>query len=218
MKKTLKRLFIYITGFVILAAGVNISKTAQLGISPVSAIPYAMELIWGISLGMATFLFNIMVIGMQIILLRKNYKPLQLLQLVCTYLFGLFITYTSREYLLFWLPLPSFYLMKILYLLISIIVIGIGASLYLIPNFVPLPAEGLAKALVELSKDKIKFSNAKVGVDSFMVLISALLSLVFLGGLKSVREGTILAALLIGKVVGFVFRHYKNYILAWIEK
>lgn len=218
MKKTLKRLFIYITGFVILAAGVNISKTAQLGISPVSAIPYAMELIWGISLGMATFLFNIMVIGLQIILLRKNYKPIQLLQLVCTYLFGLFITYTSREYLLFWLPLPSFYLMKILYLLISIIVIGIGASLYLIPNFVPLPAEGLAKALVELSKDKIKFSNAKVGVDSFMVLISALLSLVFLGGLKSVREGTILAALLIGKVVGFVFKHYKNAILAWIEK
>lgn len=218
MKKTAKRLLIYITGFVILAAGVNISKAAQLGISPVSAIPYAMELIWGIPLGMATFLFNIMVIGLQIILLRKNYKPIQLLQLVCTYLFGLFITYTSREYLLFWLPLPSFYLMKILYLLISIIVIGIGASLYLIPNFVPLPAEGLAKALVELSKDKIKFSNAKVGVDSFMVLISALLSLVFLGGLKSVREGTILAALLIGKVVGFVFRHYKNYILAWIEK
>lgn len=218
MKKTAKRLLLYLSGFIILAAGVNVSKTAQLGISPVSAIPYAMELIWGVELGKATLAFNILLIAVQIILLRKNFKPVQLLQIVCTYLFAVFVTYTGGGYLLFWLPLPTFYIMQLIYLFISIILIGVGASFYLIPGFVPLPAEGLANAIVELSKDKIKFPNAKVAVDSCMVAISAILSIVFLGGFKSVREGTIIAALLIGKVVGYVFKHYKKGIVQWIEK
>lgn len=142
---------------------------------------------------------------------------IQILQIVCTYLFGIFITYTSRDNLLFWLPVPSFYITKLIYLFISIIVIGIGVSFYLIPNFVPLPAEGLMNSIVELSKGKLTFADVKVFVDSGMVVVSAILSLVFLGGLKSVREGTVLAALLIGKVVGFIFKRYKQGIVEWIE-
>ena len=218
MKKTTKKLLLYLSGLLILAIGVNISKAAQLGISPVSAIPYAIELIWDIDLGNATLFFNVLLIALQIILLRKNYKPVQLLQIVCTYLFGIFITYTGRDYLLFWLPVPSFYIVKLIYLFISIIVIGIGVSFYLLPNFVPLPAEGLMNAIVELSRGKLKFANVKVAVDSCMVAVSAILSLAFLGGFKSVREGTVLAALMIGKVVGFIFKRYKQGIIEWIEK
>ena len=218
MKKTTKKLILYLSGLLILATGVNISKAAQLGISPVSAIPYAIELIWDIDLGNATLFFNVLLIALQIILLRKNYKPVQLLQIVCTYLFGIFITYTSRDNLLFWLPVPSFYITKLIYLFISIMVIGIGVSFYLLPDFVPLPAEGLMNTIVELSKGKLKFANVKVAVDSCMVAVSAILSLVFLGGFKSVREGTVLAALLIGKVVGFIFKRYKQGIVEWIGR
>ncbi len=102
---------------------------------------------------------------------------------------------------------------------ISIVVIGIGVSLYLIPNYVPLPAEGLMNAIVQISNGRLKFSNVKVAVDSSLVLISAILSIVFLGGqLKTVREGTVLAALLVGKVVGFISKHFKESINKWIEK
>lgn len=218
MKKTAKKLLFYVGGLFLLAIGVNISKSAQLGISPVSAIPYAIELIWSIDLGRATLIFNILLIAAQIALLRKDYKPVQLLQIVCTYLFGFFITYTSRNYLLAWLPLPSSYIIKLLYLFVSIIIIGIGVSFYLLPNLVPLPAEGFMNAIVKKSNNKYKFANVKVAVDSSMVLVSAVLSIIFLGGLKSVREGTVLAALLIGKVVGFIFNRYKQGIVEWIEK
>ncbi len=218
MKKTAKKLLFYVGGLFLLAIGVNISKSAQLGISPVSAIPYAIELIWSIDLGRATLIFNILLIAAQIALLRKDYKPVQLLQIVCTYLFGFFITYTSRNYLLAWIPLPSSYIIKLLYLFVSIIIIGIGVSFYLLPNLVPLPAEGFMNAIVKKSNNKYKFANIKVAVDSSMVLVSAVLSIIFLGGLKSVREGTVLAALLIGKVVGFIFKRYKQGIVEWIEK
>ena len=152
------------------------------------------------------------------ILLRKNFKPVQLLQIVCTYLFGFFITYTSSNYLLSWLPTPSSYLIKLTYLFISILTIGIGVSFYLIPNYIPLPPEGIVNAIVELSKGKLKFANVKIAIDVSFVLVSTLLSIVFLGRLKTVREGTVLAALLVGKVTGFMSKTYKDRIIKWIEK
>ena len=91
---------IYIGGMFLLAIGVNISKSAQLGISPVSSIPYALELIWSIELGKATLFFNLILIAIQVALLRSNYKAIQLLQIACTYVLGLFITFTGKNYLL----------------------------------------------------------------------------------------------------------------------
>lgn len=218
LKKTAKKLLVYILGLFILAVGINISKAAQLGISPVSAIPYSIELIWGIGLGKSTTFVYILLVVLQIILLRKNYKPIQLLQIVCTYLLGFFITYTSTDYLLAWLPMPVSYFAKLIYLFISILVIGIGVSFYLLPNFIPLPAEGLANAIVDISNGKLRFANVKVCVDSCLVIVAALLSIIFLGELKSVREGTVLAALLVGKTVGIIFKGYKEGILQWFEK
>lgn len=218
MTKLVKKLLLYIGGLLILALGVNVSKAAQLGISPVSAIPYAFELIWGIELGKSTTFTYVVLIILQIILLRRNYKPIQLLQIICTYLFGLFITYTGTDYLLSWLPIPSSYLVKLIYSLISITLIGTGVSLYLIPNYIPIPAEGLTNAIMELGKGKFKFANVKISVDVSFVIISVIFSLVFLGEIKTVREGTVLAALLVGKVVGYISKKYKQGIVEWIEK
>lgn len=218
MKKIFKKLFIYLIGLLILAIGINISKAAKLGISPVSAVPYACELIWGIDLGKANTAVYITLMALQIVILRKDYEPKQLLQIVCTYIVGVFITYTSTDYLLFWLPIPNNYLVKLLYLGISIVFIGTGVSLYLMPNFPPLPPEGLMGAIVEKSNGRFKFSNVKVAVDCSLVLISAILSIVFLSGLKTVREGTVLAALLVGRVVGFISKYFKEAIIEWMEK
>ena len=167
------KIFLYVIGLLILAIGINISKAAQLGISPVSAIPYACELIWKIELGKASIIVYVILMLLQIVLLRKDYKAVQLLQIICTYILGIFITYTGADYLLFWLPTPTSYLVKLVYLFISIVVIGAGVSLYLIPNFVPLPAEGLMNAIVQISSGRFKFSNVKIAVDSVLVLISS---------------------------------------------
>ena len=216
--KTAKRILVYLLGFFLLAIGINISKLASLGISPVSSVPYAVELVWGIELGKATIIIYIGLILLQIILLRKDYKIRNLLQFVSTYLLGTLITYTSTEYLLFWMPVPVSYVVKLIYLFISIVVIGLGVFLFLTAGIMPLPAEGLSQVIVQVSKEKINLGNAKIIVDSGMVLISALISLIFLGGLKSVREGTVLTALLVGKVIGFLMINYKERVMVWVEK
>lgn len=213
-----KRVFIYILGLFILAIGVNISKTASLGISPVSSVPYAMELVRGVELGKSTIMVHLILIGLQIILLRRDYRIKNLLQLLPAYLHGTFITYTSTDYLLFWLPVPTSYIVQFIYLIISIVIIGIGVALIVIPNIMSLPPEGLSQAIVDKSKGKIEFGNAKSAVDTSLVVLSTLISLIFLGNLGSVREGTILTALLCGKIVGYISKNYRSKITAWFEK
>lgn len=117
---------------------------------------------------------------------------------------------------MFWMPEPKNYIVSIVYLVISIFVIGAGVSFYLMPQWIPLPAEGLAKAIETISKGKLPFHTCKSIVDTALVIISAALSLLFLGKLKSVREGTILAAILVGKVVGMVNKRLKDKIQRWL--
>lgn len=89
--------------------------------------------------------------------------------------------------------------MRLAYLFISMVLIAIGVSLYMKPNLLSLPAEGIMQALVD--RFGIKFPNAKSGVDTTMVVAAAILSFVFFGKLNGVREGTIIAALGIGQFV-----------------
>lgn len=69
---------------------------------------------------------------------------------------GFFITYTNTDYLLYWLPIPTNYLVKLIYLGISIVFIGIGVAIYLIQNSPSLPPEGLVAAIVKKSGDILK--------------------------------------------------------------
>lgn len=218
MEKTAKRLLFYIGGIFLLAIGINISKAAGLGISPVSALPYAVELIWGLELGKATILIQVVFILLQILLLRKSYKAIQLLQMACLYLLSFFIKYTSTDYLLMALPQPNIYIFKLIYLFISIVIIGMGVSFYLISGFLPIPVEGFMKAIVEFSHGRFKFHNVKITVDSGLVLFSALLSFIFLKEVKTVREGTVLSAILVGKVVGYIFKQHGERITNWFER
>lgn len=200
-KLTIPSLCSYLGGIFLIAIGVNISKLAGLGISPVASVPYAVELIWGIELGKATMLVYIFLILLQLILLRKL-SVLPFFQLLTTFLMSAFTTYTSSQYLLCWLDAPGNYPLAFLYLAISIVIIGIGVYFYIRPGYIPLPSEGLAKVLTQVSNGKLPFHNAKVAVDCSLVVISILLTFAMTGKISAVREGTVITALLVGKIVG----------------
>ena len=201
MKLTVSKICSYIGGIFLIALGVNLSKMAGLGISPVASVPYAVELIWGIELGLATAIVYIFLILLQLILLRKL-SVLPFLQLLTTVVMSGFTTITSTTYLLKWLAKPESYLMSLVFLAGSIVVIGIGVYFYVKPNYIPLPSEGIAKTLVQVSSGKMEFPNAKVAVDCGLVVISVALGLIMLGKIAGVREGTVITALLVGKMVG----------------
>lgn len=218
----LKRLGIYLIGLVLIAVGINLSKLAGLGISPVSSIPRALEVIFSEKFGeskifttgnMVIVVYYLLVM-LQFLVLRKKFRPINILGIPIAFLFGFIVDFVGIDpkafgHLMAGLPAPSNYAMRLLYLVASILIIGIGVYIYLIPKLVPMPAEGLAAAISDVSGKA--FGNCKTIVDVSMISIALILQIIFLGGFKAflrpdvpVREGTILSAICVGQVVKFI--------------
>ena len=59
------RITIYILGSFIMTLGISMSVKSDLGVSPVSSIPYTITCITGLEMGKATILFHIGLVVMQ---------------------------------------------------------------------------------------------------------------------------------------------------------
>jgi len=82
----------------------------------------------------------------------------------------------------------------------SIILIALGLAIYLDAQLVPMPMEGLTEVIAKkLGKS---FANVKTVLDCLIVVIGIVLSLIFLGNIAGIREGTVITAIAAGKVVG----------------
>lgn len=122
----LKRYLLFLIGLFINALGVSLVTKASLGTSPISSIPYGLSLKFPPTLGNFTIIFSILLILLQILILRKNFKIENILQIPVSIAFGYFIDLTM--YLFFWVN-PGNYAMKLAALLAGCIVLGFGVYL-----------------------------------------------------------------------------------------
>ena len=189
----LKRYLLFLVGLFVNALGVSLVTKANLGTSPISSIPYVLSLNFPFTLGNFTIFFSIFLIVLQILILRKNFKLENILQIPVSIAFGHFIDLTM--YLFFWVD-PQNYLLKIVALLIGCAVLGFGVYLEVVADVVMLPGESFVRAIVQTWNTN--FGTTKIIFDTSMAVIAAVLSFVFAGKLNGVREGTIIAALLVG--------------------
>ncbi len=224
MKKVLdftKRLLIYLVGMLIIALGINVSKMSGLGISPVSSIPGVLNAIWSqLTLGTMVIIVYCVLVLAQVIVLRKDFKLKNVLGVPVAIVFGWMVDLLGIDpnafgHLLLHFPKPQGYIMQFLYLIVSILIIGVGVFVYLKPKLVPMPAEGLAMAISQ--KTTKPFGNCKTAVDVSLIFIALVLQIIFLGGFDSfaagkavVREGTILSAICVGQVVKILNRILSN--------
>mgnify|MGYP000096367366 FL=1 len=189
----LKRYVIFLIGLFVNSLGVSLITKASLGTSPISSIPYVLSLSFPFTLGNFTIFFSIFLILLQLLILRKNFKLEHVLQIPVSIIFGYFIDLTM---LLFAWVNPQVYIMKIIYLLIGCLILGFGVYMEVLADVVMLPGESFVRAIVLTWKTN--FGTTKICFDVSMSVIAAILSFVFTGRLNGVREGTIIAALLVG--------------------
>jgi uncharacterized membrane protein YczE len=157
-------------------------------------------------LGFSTILFSVFVVLVQILILRKQYQPINLLQIPIGMLFGAFLTACGKMMSL--LPTPDGFVLKFIVMLISTVFVALGVFLYVPAGFVPLPPEGFLVAVTKVTK--LKFSSAKVIGDITMVVISLVTCLIMLHSLGSVGIGTVVAALLVGTEVKIMTKYWGN--------
>ena len=204
---TAKRVFNYIFGLYLITLGVAFSIKSGLGSAPVSSIPYAMNLIWGIEIGVATFIFHAILVVIEWILLRGDFKKKHFLQVFVGVLFGSFTSFSVA--LLGFIPPADNILIGLLMTATAIFFIALGLFFYVPTNIIPLSVEGVTQAIAIVTHKP--FPKVKVCFDITVVSTALILSYGFLGELGSVGIGTILGALFIGTTVNYIHKIYGHF-------
>lgn len=202
--KNLKRVIIYICGIFTLALGGILAIKSNLGASPVSALPLSISRVSGLSLGTATIVLFIFYVIIQIILLRKNFKKIQLLQIVFAILFGQIMNFFN---LIININVDKFYI-KIAICLLSFLITAIGVFITITANIVPVAPDGVVQ-VISLKK-KIDFGKAKNYFDCIVVVLSVALLLVNRKNLEGLGIGTFLSAILVGRIVFIINKYFKE--------
>ena len=204
----IKRSIFLLAGLFVNGLGVSFITKAGLGTSPITSIPYTLSLGFTPTVGMFTLVFNIFLIILQVILLRRNFQLQNLLQLPIITLFSCFIDLTMS---LLGFIQPETYVLKVISLVIGCLILGFGVFMEMVANVAMLPGEATVRAVSDVFSTD--FGKTKIAFDSSMTVIAAILSFIMFRHLDGVREGTIVAAIL----VGFIARLFKKYI-GGIEK
>ncbi|MDE5993922.1 MAG: YitT family protein [Oscillospiraceae bacterium] len=213
-KELIKRYILFIIGLFFAGIGVAFTKHGELGVSPISSVANVMSLKFDfLTIGSWLIIWNCVLILGQIVLLRKEFKLYQLLQIPLSFLFGYFTDFGM--WIVSFIPANS-YFARLLMLFIGIAVLAFGISLSVIANVIMNSGEAIVKVISD--KTGFEFGNVKVVFDISCVAVSIILSLIFFDmKIIGTREGTILSAILTGFVVKFFTKLLKQRLSKLLE-
>lgn len=200
----------------IMTLGVALCVRSALGSSVISTIPFVMTLAGADSLAPAmtigeyTYCMNFLLVGLQILVLRKRFEAVQLFQLLIGFFFGFLLDVNM------WLTSAiecSSLLMKITVQLAGCIVLALGISFEIRCGSVTMPGEGFPVALSRAFG--LPFAKAKIGVDIALVAIAVALGYLYFGTWlwNVVGVGTLMAMVLVGSLVRLLDPH-----MAWFSR
>lgn len=168
------------------------------GISAISSVPYAFsEVLPKLSLGTWTYIFQGILV-LTLMIMRKRFVP--------EYLFSFVVGFVFSELLDFyemWIKiLPYTLVMRVIYFIISYIVICIGIALSNRCGLPIIPTDLFPRELSDITN--VKYSRIKIGFDLACLAVTGGLTFLCLGHIKGLGIGTILAAFTMGKGIALV--------------
>lgn len=205
MRKSFLKYLTVIIGFYFLSLGVDLFIKSSLGATAISCVNYILSLHTPLSLGMATFLFNVVLMVIEFALIRDigsgRDKVEILLQLPFSFILGLFMD--LNMWLLSDVTVAT-YSGAVAMMVAGCLIQALGVVLELKPNVAIMSAEGVVKySARRFGKD---FGKIKVASDVTLVIIAAILSFVLSGNVEGLREGTVVAAFCTGFLVTLYIR------------
>ena len=196
------RYFLFVVAVIVQASGIALVVKSMLGTSPISSLPYVISLAAPFTLGQMTFSINMLLVLGQYLLLRRAFDHIQFLQIPVTLIFSWFIDFFMEAWS--WV-IPTNYILQLLPLLIGTTLIAFGVAVQGIANVLMLPGEGIVYAVSRCFH--IEFGKVKTANDVSLVSLAAVISLVYLGGIEGIREGTLISALITGTIARYFLKH-----------
>lgn len=202
----IKRFSLFMVGLFVMSFGIAVTKFSALGVTPIASIPNVLSIVISkISLGTFLIIWNVLLIIGQVLILRKDFKLYQLIQVPISFLFGYF-TDISLEFLSFFEI--TTYFESLVSLMIGTIILSLGISITIIANVILNSGEAFVKAVCD--KNDLNFGKVKVFFDTSCIICAVVLSFLFLGTVEGTREGTVLSALFTGFIVNIILHFIKN--------
>ena len=212
--KKLNRFIIYIIGMIILALGLSLSTKTKLGVSALTSFPYMLSEIYNLKFGDITLIYYIFLILIEIILhIIMKQKKIIINDILSIFL-SIIFTRGMNIFISFVPDIPNNYIYKILLMLLAIIFIGVGISLTVVSKLVPNPADGLVSTISEFTKKNMGL--IKNICDITCVSITVILSLILKNKIIGIGIGTLMAMLLVGRVVYIFNKLFENKIKKFI--
>ncbi len=206
-KELVRRYLLFLVSLFLTGLGVALSRKGALGVSPISSVPNVIAEKWDVlSFGTWLMLWNLLLLAGQIVILRRRFQLIQLMQIPLSIIFGWFTDLGGL--IVAPIPVPN-YAAKIGVVLGGVVLIGLAVALAVIADVVMNSGEAFVKAVSDVT-GKV-FGNVKVAFDVSCVVLAVLLSLLlFAGRIVGTREGTVIVAVCTGFVVKFFVKILKK--------
>ena len=191
-------------GIVISAFGMTLLIKSDLGQSTISGISNNIGIITNMKTGTVLAVINYVCFIGQIILLRHDFKLIQIVQLIVTSVFGYIVNLFLYDIGIIANLQLSNYGLKCLVLFLGIILMAYGVSLMMVANLTFMPFEGFCNVIA--LKLHMKFGTIRRYVDIFFVILSLCLIIIFKIPNTTVREGTIIYTLVFGPLTNIFMK------------
>ena len=193
-----KKILHTILAIIVIYADVAFAIKAAIGVMPVDAAINTIAAVLNVKVGTLSILFHGSFFLGQILIEGKNFRKTEFLQILYILLGGTvlnFFLYTVLKDITF-----TFYPIRLIVAVIAFFLSAFGVTLILETHLMRTPMDGCVQLIAErLGKPMGKFRQK---IDIGLVLLSVVLTLIF-GTDWTLREGTIIAALMFGPAMDF---------------
>ncbi len=193
-----KKIVRTILGILLVYGAVAFAIKAAIGVLPVDAAITSIATLIGMKVGTFSMLFHGSFFLGQIAMEGRNFKKTEFLQVLYITLGGSvlnFFLYTVLKNVTF-----SFYPLRLIVCVLAFAVSSFGCTMVLETHLMRTPMEGCIQMIAE--RIGTTMGKLRQKIDVVLVIVSVAISLVF-GVEWTLREGTIIAALIFGPMMDF---------------
>ncbi|MBP3651809.1 MAG: hypothetical protein J6J78_01910 [Clostridia bacterium] len=197
-----KKIASTILGILLVYSAVAFAIKAGIGVLPVDAAITSIATLIGMKVGTFSMLFHGSFFVGQIIIEKKDFRKTELLQLLYITLGGTvlnFFLYTVLKNVTF-----TAYPLRLIVCVLAFLVSAFGCTMVLETHLMRTPMEGCIQMIAE--RIGTTMGKLRQKIDIVLVIISVAITLIFKQD-WTLREGTIIAALIFGPAMDFWKKH-----------
>ena len=190
-----KRALLAALGCIIISFSISCITVSNLGTATISTVPFVLNKVTGLTIGTLEMFLNFVCLFAEICILKRKFPISQFfIQVFLSIGLGVVIDLTMVLVLHF---ASDLYLNRFIMLMLGIVIQAFGVSFMILSQFM-MPLDALCDLLGKVFNKSFGFF--RTSFDISLTSLAAILSFFFLRKIVGIREGTVLAALLIGNI------------------